>query len=190
MQHFRQFNLVYRTWFRFVCCALEMSRARNALSELSVRDKMTGLYNRRGMSVALAEMQNNAGGEERLYVSVIDMNGLKRINDIYGHNEGDHSIIRLSEAVKAFAGPEEICIRAGGDEFFILGIGEYGHFDEAAATERFRRILKECTEKDHKEYTISASIGFAISEKGGHRDFKTILSRADEQMYRMKRGRE
>lgn len=190
MQHFRQFNLVYRTWFRFVCCALEMSRARNALSELSVRDKMTGLYNRRGMSVALAEMQNNAGGEDRLYVSVIDMNGLKRINDTYGHNEGDHSIIRLSEAVKAFAGPEEICIRAGGDEFFILGMGEYGHFDEAAATERFRRILKECTEKDHKEYTITASIGFAISEKGGHRDFKTILSRADEQMYRMKRGRE
>ncbi len=189
LTNYAKFDLVYRNWLRFVCSALEMSRAKNALAELSVRDKMTGLYNRRGMSICLEDMLNASEEKNRLRVCVIDMDGLKYINDHFGHNEGDSAILCLSEAVKAFARPGEICVRAGGDEFYLIGVGEYDSFDEKKEIERFNRILHEVAVRDSKAYPITASIGMALSEKGTAKDFDDVLAEADAKMYSCKQRR-
>ena len=186
---YEKFDLVYRNWLRFVSSALEMSRARNALAELSVRDKMTGLYNRRGMMACVEKMQSRADENKRMLVGVIDMDGLKYINDHYGHSEGDQGILRLGEAVKAFAKNDEISVRAGGDEFFVIGLNDYDDFDAERAIREFDTILETITARDHKEYKMTASLGFALGEKGGNEDFEVILGRADAEMYRNKQMR-
>ena len=127
----------YRTWLRFVNNALEMVRAKQQLMFLSLRDGMTGLYNRRGMEIRLREMLDGARHGDSLFAAVIDMDGLKRINDNYGHGEGDFGIRTVSSAVAHGTRLNEICIRAGGDEFYILGVGKYdaedvGEMEEVA----------------------------------------------------------
>ncbi|MCR5215197.1 MAG: GGDEF domain-containing protein [Eubacterium sp.] len=182
----KKFNLVYRNWLRFVDNALEMTRAKQALAELSVRDKMTGLYNRRGMMIIVENMQKQITENKKMFIGVIDMDDLKGINDNYGHNEGDRAIIWLSQAVKAFSRENEICVRAGGDEFYIIGLGDYDDFDVDAESERFNNILKEITSENDKDYRLKASIGFAIGDKGDANSFEAILSQADANMYTCK----
>ena len=120
---------------------------------------------------------------------MIDLNKFKYINDHYGHSEGDQGILRLSEAVKAFAKNDEISVRAGGDEFFIIGLNDYDDFNAERAIKEFDTILDTITARDQKEYKITASLGFALGEKGGNEDFEVILGRADAEMYRNKQMR-
>ena len=112
-------------------------RAKNRYAVLSVHDNMTGLYNRRGMYEKYADMLKKALPDERLFVCVIDMDGLKYINDTFGHGEGDCGIMTVSRAAKMLTRDNEICVRAGGDEFFIIGIGAYPDSECAERRERF-----------------------------------------------------
>ncbi|MBR1423540.1 MAG: GGDEF domain-containing protein [Ruminococcus sp.] len=177
-------NLVYRNWLRLVNSCFEMTRAKHRYVMLSVHDKMTGLYNRRGMYLRLDKMLDNATPEDSLFVSVVDMDGLKYINDTFGHGEGDFGIICVSDAVKAVSGEREMCVRAGGDEFYIIGIGKY---DERSCHDRikaFESTISEMSKNSGKPYTVSASIGCAVSDLTG--DIDDALAIADENMYKYK----
>jgi diguanylate cyclase (GGDEF)-like protein len=68
---------------------------------------------------------------DSLFVAVADMDGLKYINDTFGHGEGDFGIKTVSSTLASVARPGEICVRSGGDEFFLIGIGDYSPGDEA-----------------------------------------------------------
>ena len=196
-RHFRdgcKYNLVYRNWLRFVNNALEMARTKNRYVVLSVYDKMTGLYNRRGMYQELSRLTVGMTADKELFVCVIDMDGLKYINDTFGHSEGDHGILRIADAVRAIAAEEDICCRAGGDEFYVTGLRSKGCFDAADYISRFTEILAKLSGNDGKPYSITASIGCAVSKNQPELDFEALLSEADVNMYkhkvRMKRRRE
>ncbi len=176
-------NLVYRNWLRFVNSSLEMVRAKNKYILMSVRDDMTGLFNRRGMYTELDKMLMDSREADRLFAVVIDMDRLKYINDTYGHSEGDFSIRTVGKAAKAVTMSDEKCIRAGGDEFFIIGVGNYDESDINKRTEKFRKVMKELSDNSGKPYIISASIGCAVGAKNS---FDETLSAADKKMYSQK----
>ena len=179
-------NLVYRNWLRFVNNALEMARARNKLTILSVIDEMTGLYNRRGMYEKVQEMVDKADPEEIMLVGVADMDFLKKINDTYGHEEGDFGLKACARALKGITSDGEIAVRAGGDEFYLVGIGKY---TEAAADEKvknFGLLLDKVNENSGKAYKVSASIGFSMEKIGNGADLNELIKTADEIMYERK----
>lgn len=176
-------NLVYRNWLRFVNSSLEMVRAKNKYMMISVKDEMTGLFNRRGMYVELEHMLAVAKNTDRLLVIVIDMDRLKYINDTYGHSEGDFSIKTVGKAAEAITLSNEKCVRAGGDEFYIVGIGDYDESIICKRTNKFNRILNELSNNSGKPYIISASIGCSI---GATDSFDETLSAADKSMYENK----
>ncbi|MBP0962474.1 MAG: GGDEF domain-containing protein [Oscillospiraceae bacterium] len=179
-------DLVLRTWLRFINISLEMIRSRERLHSLSVRDEMTGLYNRRGMNKAFRKLLECAGPEDRLFVSVIDMDGLKYINDTFGHKDGDFSIKEIASAIAAFARKDEICVRGGGDEFFVIGIGSYSADNAAGYAEEFTAFLAERTKNIDKPYEISASVGCVVCGLSENSSLDRALSEADEIMYQNK----
>lgn len=177
---------IYRTWLRFVNNALEMIRAKRQLTILSVRDGMTGLYNRRGMHDRLEEMFKQATEGEYLFVAVIDMDGLKTINDTYGHGEGDVCIRIVSSAVAQITGENEICVRAGGDEFYIIGIGVYDENEGIKRAEELKTVIGKIAIGYQKPYTVSASFGCAFEPVTENMNVDSVISRADEKMYKCK----
>ncbi|MBQ5319938.1 MAG: GGDEF domain-containing protein [Oscillospiraceae bacterium] len=178
-------NLVYRNWLRFVNMSLEMVQAKNKLMMLSVRDEMTGAYNRRGMKMKIDEMVSNAEKDDLLYVFVIDMDGLKYINDTFGHNDGDLGIKTVYMAASAIMTPDEICVRAGGDEFYVFGVGKIDEQTLEKDSEVFTQKLKQLNENLDKPYVITASIGYAYSSVE-NLHINNVINTADERMYRNK----
>lgn len=176
-------GIVFRNFLRYVNNAIEMVRVKYQTYYLSEHDIMTDLYNRRGMRRVLFEMEKNLKKNDVVFAIVIDMDGLKSRNDNYGHLEGDNGIIYVSEAVKAITDENEIAVRGGGDEFFIVGAGKY---DDAKMREKFARFCYYLETKNEKlDIPVSASFGYALGNDIVN-DFQVILERADENMYQNK----
>ncbi len=121
-----------------------------------------------------------------MFACVIDMDGLKYINDTFGHQEGDFGIITVSKAVKAITEDNEICVRAGGDEFFVIGIGQYD--DERLENKKklFYKSLESVTEGKEKPYIVTASMGAVVRPLAEITQLDDVLIDADEAMYRNK----
>ncbi|MBQ1518774.1 MAG: GGDEF domain-containing protein [Ruminococcus sp.] len=179
-------TLVYRNWLRFVNNALEMVRSKLMLMSISVHDEMTGALNRRGMYLELEKKLAAAKKDDAIFVCVIDMDGLKYINDTFGHTEGDFGIKVISNAVSAITGPNEIFVRAGGDEFYIIGVGDYDESSGETRTEKFNKILDIMAQTYEKPYNITASIGSDVGKISGDTNIDDIINKADERMYRYK----
>ena len=181
-------NLVFRNWLRLVNNSLEMARAKNRYVQLSIVDNMTGLYNRRGMYEKFSDMMKHANNGDRLMICVIDMDGLKYINDTFGHSEGDEAIIMMSRVIRKLCYDKEVCVRAGGDEFIITGIGAYEDDEPKKRKEHLAKMLDDVNAGLDKPYRASASIGCELGEENSF-DFEKLLSKADEDMYRCKSER-
>lgn len=95
-------------------CIKGSDKNRNELLRLAYTDMMTGCYNRN----ALEEHREIFDGME-LYVGIVDVNGLKMLNDIYGHDKGDALIKTVADGLLAL---DAIVIRLGGDEFLVLSV--------------------------------------------------------------------
>ncbi|MCH5192928.1 MAG: GGDEF domain-containing protein [Oscillospiraceae bacterium] len=182
-------NLVYRNWLRFVNNTLEMIRNRKRLQTLSVRDEMTGLYNRRGMYAELDSMLAGAKEDSMLFVSVIDMDGLKYINDTFGHTEGDFGIKFVSSAIADVKRANEICIRAGGDEFYLMGVGNYKEDDLQCRIDEFVSLMSIKNNDHDKPYKVTASIGTALRKVDKDINVEDVICEADERMYQYKVSR-
>ena len=182
----KKINLVYRNWLRNINNSLEMIQAKNRLLQLSISDQMTGAYNRRGMYVMLDKMLKEAKEGDSLFAAVVDMDGLKYVNDTFGHSEGDFGIKLIHKAITSITGMDEICVRAGGDEFYILGVGKY---DEAELKQRekdFHSYLEQKSKTINKPYVVTASIGMAVAPIGGDFNADSVINKADVRMYKSK----
>lgn len=185
----KKMGTVVVNWMRNVNNCLEMLRIREEIIKFSERDAMTGLYNRRGMDVNLRELLCSANTGDDVIVFVIDMDGLKRINDTYGHSEGDYGIKLIATAINSVKRSNEICVRAGGDEFYLIGIGKYSSIDQILRAERFNIALSEINKSSGKPYEISASIGSAMHLFTPDLNIEELLEEADAKMYKNKVSR-
>jgi diguanylate cyclase (GGDEF)-like protein len=114
------------------------------------------------------------------------MDGLKQINDTYGHMEGDHAIITVASILKKTFREDDIIARIGGDEFAVLAVVR-GRTAEQSIMDRLERNL--VTSGTAAGYTISVSHGLAAMEVGDAADFDALMQQADGSLYDHKRRR-
>ncbi len=157
---------------------------KETLSDLSMIDPLTGLYNRRGFQNRLENVM--AAGSGNHYVLLLDIDHFKAYNDNYGHSMGDQALIRVSAAVRDAVRSRDIVTRYGGEEFMVLLTNI--NADIALQTaERIRqrvydlKILHLFNEQVATNVTIS--IGLAPLNDGG---IEEALRLADKALYRAK----
>jgi len=183
-------TMVYRNWLRYVNNALEMIRDKQMLRKISTCDGLTGCLNRIGMSQETDRMLEEMSAPASALICVVDMDGLKMINDTYGHTEGDLGIYWLARAVQDMAKPGEIVVRAGGDEFYLIGMHEkkIGYSEENVEHRKneFRKQLRKYSDELNKPYSLRASIGSVIGTVKEKTDIEDLLKKADARMYEEK----
>lgn len=197
-------NGVPRQWIRYVNTSLEMTKIRTKIFNDTIVDIVTGLYNRHGMYTTAADYLKSAASENEYRISVgqplknqgimvimIDMDGLKRINDNFGHKEGDFGISVIADALKSVRFSEDVAVRNGGDEFLFITIGDFSvEVLEQRAEEKIKNIEKYISEKSAvsgKPYPLSASFGYACSVFSEMSALDALISLADERMYENKK---
>ncbi len=180
-----QIGEVFRNYLRNINNALEMSRTKYRSTYLAEHDAMTGLKNRRGMEFALLTKIKNADENASIFAIMIDMDGLKKRNDKYGHSEGDNGIMTVAKAVRSITDENEICVRGGGDEFMILGVGDYTDHQLREKLSRFRGYLESANET--MSIPVEASIGYSLQKLDKNEGYQVVLDKADEKMYEDKR---
>jgi diguanylate cyclase (GGDEF)-like protein len=173
------------------------NQLRDTVNELEVlyqTDMLTGLYNRRGyyrFFESYYEECRNAGTE--LAVFLIDMNGMKKINDRYGHAEGDFCLCTIAEAMQKSAKQEEICVRTGGDEFVVLA-KNYDHTREQQFIRGVREYIAQALRRSGKSYQFTVSIGCCRSVPDPDEtvsiqsEAEQYLRNADQAMYEEKQA--
>lgn len=150
---------------------------------LNYHDVLTGLYNR----TFFDEERKRLDTESHLPLSVIigDINGLKLINDAFGHAEGDRLLVEIAKILRSCCRTEDIIARTGGDEFSIL----LQKTDGNVAKKIFDRIKTTCeeyaTRSDKEVYYTSISLGYATKAKQDE-PFDEVLKVAEEHMYMRK----
>lgn len=153
---------------------------------LAIRDSLSGLLNRRGMDdrvpavVAMAARRN-----EPLFVAVIDVDGLKEANDMYGHGFGDEVIVSVAAALRQVMREVDLIGRWGGDEFVVIGMGAAPEPEDMAR--RVRETIAQST-MDLSRWSAGVSIGVAF---GSASDFSldVAVHEADADMYERRRLR-
>lgn len=177
---------VYGMYLRYINNALEISRAKHTILNMSERDQMTGLYNRRGLERFSDEKLKKAEDKDAVFVMMIDMNKLKHINDTLGHKQGDIGICTIARAAERTAHSDEICVRAGGDEFYVVGFGKYSLPECEARIDEFKENLKLENEKTESDCVYQAAAGFALVKVTSPNALEEAISKADEAMYKDK----
>lgn len=154
---------------------------RAALSAaLADTDELTGLVNRRGWETVVADAQERIDAfGDLVAVAVVDLDGLKAVNDAYGHSAGDALLRRTGEALRSACTEQDRVARYGGDEFAIL-TNNVAVEDLPRHFARFERSLAE--------HGVAASLGHAFTGPG-ERTVADAFARADATMYDAKRSR-
>lgn len=158
-----------------------------ALDDISNKDELTGICNRRGFFTKAEKMlgQREFAGK-RVAAVYADLNYLKQINDRFGHEEGDFSLKSCAAALESALGSGGVVGRIGGDEFAGLLVLEK---DEEAEEIRMRMkaYLSEVNESAGKRYPIMASLGIMEQRITGELHLKELLEQADDLLYEEKK---
>lgn len=164
----------------------ERKKAEETLRNSSLKDELTGLFNRRGLLKEAAPYFDFARRQkEKLLLLFIDLDGMKRINDEFGHNEGDTALINTADILtRSFRGGD-IIARLGGDEFTVIVRDPNANKDQAVA--RINELLKAYNDSEARGYKLSFSIGVAALEPERMTCFEELLEQADQAMYEQKR---
>jgi two-component system, cell cycle response regulator len=170
--------------------ARRRQRVQEELLYLALRDELTGLYNRRAFRVLARRSLRSAHRLQRqVLVFFADLDGLKRINDRFGHGEGDRALSRAAAGFKAtFNNESDIVARLGGDEFIALVIEEDGR----RADDLCRHLRQSVTARGAGEsrYALTLSVGVARSDSEGPNSLSELMAQADSALYRDKRSRQ
>lgn len=160
----------------------------DALVELSSRDALTGLSNRRAFELALArEIDRVARSGEPALLLALDIDHFKKINDSYGHNAGDQVIKAVASALIDSVRPMDLVARVGGEEFAIILPNCACAFGETVA-ERVRRRVERMpvlVGQGH-QVTVTVSVGGAFAPQWVRSTPAVWVERADQQLYRAK----
>ena len=170
-----------------ICDKRSTSLLISRLEDIYTKDDLTGLYNRQGFKLISEQFLTEAERlKKSLFVAVFDLDGLKNINDTYGHLEGNFAIQVLGHALDNSVQEGDICARLGGDEFYVLGAG---YTDDTAGLfmNHVQKYLENYNRLNTKSYKISASGGYYITSKFVLSDLQELFDKADHLMYETKK---
>jgi len=167
-----------------------LRRQAEEIHNLSIRDELTGLYNRRGF-LELARHQlklANRNGRPAL-LFFVDLNGMKSINDELGHDEGDRALRETADVLRAAFRASDVIGRLGGDEFVAL-LPDANEAQIELFAARIERELSERNERSDRSFRLSASIGGSTYDAKAPETIENLLVKADALMYEQKRNRQ
>jgi diguanylate cyclase (GGDEF)-like protein len=165
----------------------ELKNKNNILNMISEKDALTGLYNRRGFLENAMALISQAKGNYIL-CAYADLDHLKQINDVFGHNEGDFAIRQVGIYLQESMDNDAVIGRIGGDEFAAVAV--IG--DEHAAHELQEKIAsrsKDFNESSDKPYYVESSVGCAVYKWSKNLELNHMLSTADLKLYESKTKR-
>ncbi|MBO8158132.1 PAS domain S-box protein [Thermosyntropha sp.] len=146
---------------------------------LNYHDVVTGLYNRRFMEERISQM--NVSEELPLALIMADVNGLKLVNDVFGHEKGDELLQKTAGVIKMICGESAVVARWGGDEFLIL----LPRTSAEEARKVMGKIRKRCLRAKTDQVPLSIAMGCAVKyEPSG--SMRQLIKEAEEGMYRQK----
>jgi two-component system cell cycle response regulator len=159
------------------------------LYERSVRDNLTGLYNR-GYFLSqigpLADM--NAICELGLALILVDIDHFKRVNDTHGHDVGDLILREVAEVLRESTRAEDLVARYGGEEF-IIALPSCSLEQATERAERIRsRLASRLVDVSQARVGVTASLGLSYAPAGRVRDVAALITAADEALYEAKRS--
>lgn len=169
--------------------AHEVHMAKQRIRTLSETDELTGLANLRAFSRLHRQEHERAVRHHRVYsIIVMDLDGLKQINDNFGHDTGDRAIVVLANVIARLIRTTDAAARFGGDEFVML-LSETDAEQTLRVAHRIRSAVERCTiEVGGRMVHLSVSVGTA-SFPSDTDDLREIIAAADKAMYRDKQAR-
>jgi diguanylate cyclase (GGDEF)-like protein len=160
--------------------------AEDKQKEMALLDELTGLYNRRGfMTLSLQQLTAANRLNQRLFFIYIDLNGMKTINDRFGHQEGDRAITDTAEILQSAFRDIDIKARIGGDEFVVLGVVA-GGFDGESVRERLQNVLAAFMADNPRGYSLSFSTGIVLYDPEYPCSLQELMDSGDRAMYEAK----
>lgn len=167
--------------------AAELAISNRSLQEAALTDSLTGLPNRR---YAIERIQQEWGASDRnarpLACMVIDLDGFKQINDLYGHDVGDIALRFASESLRRVLRGQDVICRMGGDEFLVI-CPEASQNDSMVCAERLRKEIEQLTvNNEENELRLTVSIGVAVRDES-MASASDLIKRADCAVFRAKR---
>ena len=156
------------------------------LSDMSIKDSMTGLYNRLGYQhLACPLFEKKKQEKKNLLIMFIDMDRLKYINDQYGHEYGDIAIKIVADTILNHCHENSIPIRMGGDEFLII---EQIRSDEEIRKKiaNMKKEMEHFAKEKELPFCLSFSIGCLITDMNQDKELEDYIREADKVMYKEK----
>ena len=186
------FNEFYNVWLHTMGLSLDTLKKNDHIEKLikrleglSVTDELTGLLNRRGFEDRARTIVAGFKESKTVCTMVIDMDGLKRINDNFGHFEGDRAIRALADSIKKCCDFGEIAGRSGGDEFYVFA-SDYSEARVNRFVERMNECVAEYNASNKMDYKLDFSIGTYLTEADSFGRVEEYFKISDARMYEQK----
>ncbi|TMG40578.1 MAG: GGDEF domain-containing response regulator [Chloroflexi bacterium] len=174
---------------RSIRYAIERHRALEQVRQLSIVDELTGLNNRRGFLVLFEHHRELAARKQvPLTLIFIDLDGMKRINDSYGHQEGDRALIETGRLLTATFRKSDVIARLGGDEFCVL-LTEGSEQGGEVAINRLVANAESAVASAGRPYRLSLSLGIGRYDPKDPVPVDILIQRADHAMYVQKEAK-
>ena len=169
--------------------AMERQRVQLELLNLALIDDLTGLNNRRGFFV-LAEHRMKLAYRtgKQFLVAFVDLDGMKEINDMFGHQEGNRALVDTSNILRDSFRQSDILARMGGDEFAVL-IADADEDNIQTVINRVEEKLRYRNERPNRLYPLSFSIGIVPGDAAQRSHLEKLLDQADAAMYEQKQSK-
>ena len=188
--YYQTLNTVFFFTMMAALCVLFSTSIQNTERELRLRnqtlykeagtDPLTGLPNRRAMIEAIEKFREETPGQP-FSVAIADIDHFKEVNDTYGHNCGDYTLVKLTELFTAHAGGQYSVCRWGGEEFCFFMPGK--NVDEAGILMRDLSFAVERMPLHHEDAEFNITITIGVEEYDFKSAIEEILDRADRKLY-------
>ncbi|MBQ4465059.1 MAG: GGDEF domain-containing protein [Oscillospiraceae bacterium] len=164
-----------------------LDRVTRKLNKLYTVDTLANINNRNGFRINTQNAyQYCIDAQKPVMLMFLDMDGLKTINDTYGHKAGDVAIASMAEVLRTACADGEVCCRFGGDEFIIFA-ADYTEERAEALGKHIRELLTKMNEERDFPYTLSTSLGYHITVPEAGMNLFQLVTIADNIMYTEKK---
>jgi len=165
----------------------EAREAREALHFMATHDPLTQMLNRRELLARMSKVLAHAPrGGSHLAVLFADLDGLKAVNDTFGHAAGDEIIVEVARRLSGLVRGDDLAARIGGDEFVIVLPTVSGPDGARAVARKIQEAIAEPLLVDGYPTSVGVSIGIALADAGD--DPQTVLRHADSALYLAKKA--
>ena len=167
----------------------ELENSISVIREMSIRDELTGIFNRRHLLERLEDEKNRASRGGTLFsVIMLDIDHFKKVNDTYGHLRGDQVLRAVAKNINSILRKTDYCGRYGGEEFLVVLTQTDAEGAKLCAERIRKRIERQEIPELGPDFKLTASLG--LTEYRIREVLEDVIGRADEALYRAKkRGR-